>query len=158
MFGISKRSNVYLRKILTLVRFHTSANRIRTRNHPWAVQLRVRIGITLTEEEIKTVEHLEDKTRVFAGSALAFAFLQSVCTALIAASGMRFALGFAALLSSVALSSPAQKLYSEVIRLPMLAVALAGAGINLLVLWQVRRLRRRPASSWRIKPLSARKR
>ena len=39
----------------------------------------------------------------------------------------------------------------------MLIFALAGAGINLGVLWQVRRLRRRPSAQWRLRPLSAHK-
>ncbi|GAC1423000.1 MAG: hypothetical protein NVS9B15_13760 [Acidobacteriaceae bacterium] len=40
----------------------------------------------------------------------------------------------------------------------MLLLSLVAAGINLVVLWQVRRLRRRPASQWRMVPLSAHKR
>lgn len=53
---------------------------------------------------------------------------------------VRKAIGLNEVVPVVALSSPAQRLNSEVLRSPMLAVALVGAGVNLLVLWQVRRL------------------
>ena len=105
-------------------------------------------------DELEKAERLEVRSNAFAWSALAFAFLQSVCTAVIAASGMRFAIGLASFITSIATSAPAQGLHSDLIRLPMLIFALAGAGINLGVLWQVRRLRRRPSAQWRLRPLS----
>jgi hypothetical protein len=108
-------------------------------------------------DDLQKAERLETRSGAFAWSALAFAFLQSVCTAVIAASGMRFALGLAGLITSIATSAPAQDLHRDTIRLPMLIFALAGAGINLAVLWQVRRLRRRPSSQWRLHPLSPHK-
>jgi hypothetical protein len=108
-------------------------------------------------DELQKAERLEARTNAFAWSALAFAFLQSVCTAVIAASGMRFAIGLAALITSIATSAPAQDLHRDVIRLPMLIFALAGAGVNLGVLWQVRRLRHRPSAQWRVRPLSPHK-
>ena len=39
----------------------------------------------------------------------------------------------------------------------MNGLALAGAVLNLIVLWQVRRLRARPAAAWRVQPVSAKK-
>ena len=108
-------------------------------------------------DELQKAERLEARSNAFAWSALAFAFLQSVCTAVIAASGMRFAIGLAAFITSIATSAAAQGLHRDLIRLPMLIFALAGAGINLVVLWQVRRLRRRPSAQWRLRPLSPHK-
>jgi hypothetical protein len=108
-------------------------------------------------DELEKAERLEARSSAFAWSALVFAFLQSVCTAVIAASGMRFAIGLAALITSIATSAPAQGLHRDVIRLPMLIFATAGAVINLGVLLQVRRLRRRPSAQWRVRPLSPRK-
>ena len=110
------------------------------------------------DAEFQKINLIEKRGRVIAWSALGFAVLQSVCTAVIAASGMRFALGLAALITSIATSAPSQDLHSDKIRLPMLIFAFVGALINLGVLWQVRHLRSRPASQWRITPLTPRKR
>jgi hypothetical protein len=52
----------------------------------------------------------------------------------------------------------AERLHVDAIRIPMMAVAFLGAVINLAALWQVRRLRRRPASAWRQQPLTRNKR
>jgi hypothetical protein len=105
-------------------------------------------------DELQKAERLERRSSAFAWSALAFAFLQSVCTAVIAASGMRFAIGLGALITSIATSAPAQDFHTEAIRLPMLIFSLVGAAVNLGVLWQVRRLRHHPSAQWRIQPLS----
>jgi hypothetical protein len=43
----------------------------------------------------------------------------------------------------------ADRMHIAAIRIPMMLLALAGSVLNLVVLWQVWRLRRRPASSWR---------
>jgi Co/Zn/Cd efflux system component len=43
------------------------------------------------------------------------------------------------------------------LRVPMLSVAVAGSLLNLLVLWQVRRLRNNPAARWRLRPVSTQK-
>ena len=52
----------------------------------------------------------------------------------------------------------AERLHADAIRVPMMLVALVAALLNLLALWQVRRLRARPASAWRQQPLSPAKR
>jgi hypothetical protein len=41
------------------------------------------------------------------------------------------------------------------LRVPMVTIAVAGSLLNLLVLWQVRRLRSSPAARWRQRPVSA---
>ncbi len=109
-------------------------------------------------DELQKAERLEKRTNAFVWAGLVFAFLQSVCTAVIAASGMQFAVGLGAFIIAVATSVPSQAFHREAIRLPMLIFALVGAGVNLGVLWQVRRLRRRPSAQWRLRPLSAHKR
>ena len=108
-------------------------------------------------DELQKAERLETRSSALMWSGLAFAFLQSVCTAVIAASGLRFAVGLAGFIMAVATSAPSQDLHQDTIRLPMLIFAVACSGINLAVLWQVRRLRSRPSSQWRLSPLSARK-
>jgi hypothetical protein len=51
----------------------------------------------------------------------------------------------------------ADRMHIDAIRIPMMLLALAGSLLNLVVLWQVWRLRRRPASAWRQQPVSKQK-
>jgi hypothetical protein len=91
-------------------------------------------------------------------SSVAFAFLQSVCSAFIALSSIRLFLGAAAFASALGVLKLADKIHIDVIRIPMMLFALVGSVLNLLVLWQVWRLRGRSASAWRQKPVSSQKR
>ena len=88
---------------------------------------------------------------------MVFATLQSVCTAVIAISGLRVAIGLGALAAAAGVDAPAHGFHQQAIRIPMMALALAGALLNLFVLWRVRKLRNRPAAQWRQKPLSPKK-
>ncbi len=94
---------------------------------------------------------------VVAWSSFFFALLQSLCTFFAAANGLRLAIG----LGSLALSSGAAAFVGEFhsvwFRRPMNGLALAGAIVNLVVLWQIRRLRNRPAAQWRVTSPSAKK-
>lgn len=94
---------------------------------------------------------------IMAWSSFFFALLQSLCTFFAAANGLRFAIG----LGSLALSSGAAafvgEFHSAWFRRPMNGLALAGAILNLVVLWQIRRLRSRPAAQWRVTSPSAKK-
>ena len=49
------------------------------------------------------------------------------------------------------------RFHADALRIPMIGVALVGSLLNLAILAQVRRLRRRPASLWRQQPPSPRK-
>jgi hypothetical protein len=91
-------------------------------------------------------------------SAVLFAVLQSVCSALIALSSIRLFIGAAAFASALGVVNLAGKMHIAAIRIPMMLIALVGSLVNLFVLWQVRRLRRRSASAWRQKPVSPQKR
>jgi len=44
--------------------------------------------------------------------------------------------------------------HGAAIRIPMEAIAVAGSVINLYAVWRVRSLRARPASQWRMKPIT----
>ncbi len=90
-------------------------------------------------------------------SSIAFALLQSVCSAVIAISGLRVAIGLGALASAAGADGFVQRFHQDLIRIPMMTLALAGALLNLFVLRRVRKLRNRPAAQWRQKPLSAKK-
>src|SRR5713226_4097152 len=89
-------------------------------------------------------------------SSIVFALLQSVCSAVIASSRLRVAIGLGAL-AAAGVDAPGRGFHQDAIRIPMMAFALAGSLLNLFVLWRVRKLRNRPAAQWRQKPLSAKK-
>jgi len=88
-------------------------------------------------------------TKLVTWSAFLFAVLQSVCSAFIALHGVRLLIGVGALAAASGALKLADRMHIDAIRIPMMLLALAGSLLNLVVLWQVWRLRRRPASSWR---------
>ncbi len=97
------------------------------------------------------------KTWIINLSSFVFVILQSACTAVIAISGLRVAIGLSALAAAAGIHAPAQGFHQDAIRIPMMALALLGATLNLYVLWRVRSLRNRHASQWRQQPLSMKK-
>jgi hypothetical protein len=90
-------------------------------------------------------------------SGIIFAILQSACTAVIAISGLRVAIGLTALAAAAGIHAPAHGFHQDAIRIPMMALALAGSLINLFVICKIRALRNRPAAQWRLKPVSKQK-
>ena len=82
-------------------------------------------------------------------SAFFFAILQSACSAFIALNGARLLIGVGAFAAASGALKLADRMHIDAIRIPMMVLALAGSLLNLVVLWQVWRLRRRPASAWR---------
>ncbi len=91
------------------------------------------------------------------GSSIAFAILQSACTAVIAISALRVAIGLSSLAAAAGIHAPARGFHQDAIRIPMMVLALLGAAINLYVVGKVRRLRSRPASKWRQQPVPKKK-
>ena len=90
-------------------------------------------------------------------SSFAFAILQSACTAVIAISGLRVAIGLSALAAAAGIHAPARGFHQDAIRIPMMVLALLGALVNLYVIWRIRRLRSKPAAQWRVQPVSKKK-
>lgn len=90
-------------------------------------------------------------------SSFVFAILQSACTAVIAISGLRVAIGLSALAAAAGIHAPARGFHQDAIRIPMMALAFLGAVINLYVIAKVRRLRNKPAAQWRMQPVSQEK-
>lgn len=86
-----------------------------------------------------------------------FAILQSACTAVIAISGVRVAIGLSALAAAAGIHAPAHGFHQDAIRIPMMVFALLGSLINLFVIWKIRKLRSNPASQWRQKAVTAKK-
>ena len=92
-----------------------------------------------------------------AWSTFLFALLQSVCTFFAAANGLRFAVGLGSLVLGAGAGAMVDRFHADGLRIPMVGLAVAGSLLNLAILAQVRRLRRRPSSQWRLQPVSARR-
>jgi hypothetical protein len=81
-------------------------------------------------------------------ASMILALLQSLCTALLTINGIRVGIGVAALAAG-GIWAPLLSLHRDSIRIPMLAIAVVGALVNLAVLFWIRRLRARPEAQWR---------
>ncbi len=90
-------------------------------------------------------------------SSIVFAALQSACSAVIAISGFRVAIGLSALAAAAGVHAPARGFHQDAIRIPMMVLAFLGAVINLFVIWKVRSLRKKPAAQWRQQPVTKKK-
>jgi hypothetical protein len=92
----------------------------------------------------------ESRTWLVTATSLVFIVLQSACTAVIALSGVRVAIGLSALASATFGIHPSPTgFHRDAIRIPMMIAATIGSLINLYVLWRIRSLRARPSSQWR---------
>jgi len=100
---------------------------------------------------------LPANARLINWSAFLFAVLQSACSAFIALNGVRLLIGVGAFAAASWALKLADRMHIAALRIPMMLIALAGSVLNLVVLWQVWRLRRRPASAWRQQPVSKQK-
>jgi hypothetical protein len=83
-----------------------------------------------------------------------FILLQSACTAVMAISGVRVIIGLGALAAAAGLNRPASGFHADVIRIPMMAIAVLGSLLNLYVIWRIRSLRSRPSAQWRTTPVT----
>jgi hypothetical protein len=101
-------------------------------------------------------EELVRNRGVIVWSSFFFALLQSICGAIVAINGLRLAIGIGAFALSTGAGAALVGFHTNVIRVPMIVLALLGSLLNLAILWHVRHLRNRPASQWRQKPLSPR--
>jgi hypothetical protein len=109
-------------------------------------------------DEVKGVDQdpaeIPKRLRALGGVSLAVALLQSLCTAVLAVSGIRVAIGLTALAAASGIYAPARGFHQDAIRIPMLIFAAAGAVINLAVLAWIRHLRARPSAQWRRREVS----
>ncbi|MGD0445453.1 MAG: hypothetical protein ABSA39_16070 [Edaphobacter sp.] len=99
------------------------------------------------------------RTWLVSATSLFFIILQSACTAVIAISGVRVAIGLSALAeATIGIHAPASGFHQDAIRIPMMIAATAGSLINLYVIWRIRRLRAQPSSQWRAKAVAPKQR
>src|SRR5258708_38351187 len=101
------------------------------------------------ETAVSAASALPVNTKLINWSALFFVVLQSVCSAFIALNGVRLLIGIGAFAAASGALKLADRMHIDAIRIPMMLLALAGSLVNLAVLWQVCRLRKRPAAAWR---------
>jgi hypothetical protein len=126
-------------------------------NSPMAGQAQIPADISQTSPEASRPKMLLVNSKLINWSSMVFAILQSACTAVIAISGLRVAIGLSALAAAAGIHAPAHGFHQDAIRIPMMTLAFLGAVINLYVVWKVRHLRSRPASQWRQQPVTKKK-
>jgi len=85
------------------------------------------------------------------------ALLQSLCTAILTINSIRLGIGLAALAAG-SIAAPLLSFHRDAIRIPMLWLAVAGAVVNLAVLFWIWHLRARPESQWRRQEISKKQR
>ena len=99
------------------------------------------------------------RTWLVSATSFIFILLQSACTAVIAVSGVRVAIGLSALAeATIGIHAPAHGFHQDLIRIPMMIAATIGSLINLYVIWRIRSLRARPSSQWRVQAASPKQR
>jgi len=87
-------------------------------------------------------------------TSLLFILLQSACTVAVAFSGISAAAGLGSFAAAVGLTRLTGRFHADLIRIPMMVFALAGSIFTLYIVRRARVLRARPASQWRIRPLT----
>lgn len=83
---------------------------------------------------------------------LIISIVEAVCVFAVAAAKAGLVLGSAA----IALTGWTLLLHRDVIRIPLLFIAIVGSLINLYLLWRAHRLRTAPSAAWRRRPLTSR--
>jgi hypothetical protein len=91
-------------------------------------------------------------------TSLLFILLQSACTAVMAVSGLRLLIGLGSLAAASFIPGFIFSIHTDKIRIPMMVIAVFGSVLNLYVVWRIRSLRARPASQWRVQPVTAKQR
>jgi hypothetical protein len=84
--------------------------------------------------------------------AFMLAAVEAVCVFTVSAAKAGFLLGGMAAFAA----GWSKYLHRDLIRVPVLLTAIAGAGVNLYVLWRGQKLRNAPAAAWRKRPLTIR--
>ena len=88
-------------------------------------------------------------------TSLLFILLQSACTVAVAFSGVNAAVGLGSFAAAVGLTRLTGSFHADLIRIPMMVLALAGSIFTLYIVRRARVLRARPASQWRVRPLTS---
>jgi hypothetical protein len=127
-----------------------------------ARQIRVAIErVMVASRRTETTELSGERgVRRWAVGLTSFVFIvaQSVCTLIMALSGVRLIIGLGTLAAvAEGARGPATGFHQAAVRIPMMALAVLGSCINLYMIWRIRSLRKRPSSKWRQPPMSRRR-
>ena len=114
--------------------------------------------IVTQHTQVQGQDGQEKRTWLVSVTSLLFILLQSACTAVMAISGVRVVIGLSALAAAAGLDRPSSGFHADVIRIPMMLVAVFGSVLYLYVIWRVRTLRSRPSAQWRTQPVAAKQR
>lgn len=87
-------------------------------------------------------------------TSLLFIVLQSACTVAVAFSGVNAAVGLGSFAAAIGLTRLTGSFHADLIRVPMMVLALGGSLFTLYIVRRARVLRARPASQWRVRPLT----
>ena len=97
------------------------------------------------------------KWRTLSLASMTLALMQSICTAVVAFSAIRVAIGLTSLAAVAGIYTPETGFHGDAIRIPMLILATLGALINLFVLFRIWSLRKRTSGNWRRPKFTKRK-
>src|ERR1700733_9142330 len=115
-------------------------------------------AMDLHPSESSKLEPGTGRSWIVAAGSFCFVLLQSACTAVTAISGLRLLIGLTSLTAASLIPGFIFTIHTNRIRIPMLIVAVVGSLVNLYVLWRIRSLRSRPASRWRVQPVTTKQR
>jgi hypothetical protein len=107
---------------------------------------------TSSELDSGTVNATASRVWAVSFTSLLFALLQSACTVAVAFSGVSAAVGLGTFAAAIGLTRLTGTFHTNLIRLPMMVLALTGSLFTLYIVRRARVLRARPASQWRILP------
>jgi hypothetical protein len=124
---------------------------------PTRQQVRASADISPSAATAPPPEESLAKLKLLTWSSVFFAILQSVCSAFIALSGVRLLIGIGAFAAASSALKFADRMHISAIRIPMMLIALVGSVWNLVALWRVWSLRRRPSSAWRLQTVPKQK-
>jgi hypothetical protein len=111
-----------------------------------------KVSLELTSE---TVSPTAPRMWAVSFTSLLFILLQSACTVAVAFSGVNAAAGLGSFAAAVGLTRLTGSFHADLIRIPMMFLALTGSIFILYIAHRARVLRARPASQWRIRPLTS---
>ena len=112
-------------------------------------KMRAQIAFPLPQ---RFAENTRSTRNIIAWSSLVFAVLQSICTFFAALDGLRIGIGLSSLVMAAGTAAAIDRFHVDWLRVPMISLALLGSVLNLVVLWQIRRLRQHPSARWRQVP------
>ena len=110
---------------------------------------------TTSELTSKPVSATEPRMWVVSLTSLLFIVLQSACTVAVAFSGVNAAVGLGSFAAAIGLTRLTGTFHADLIRVPMMVLALVGSLFTLYIVRRARVLRARPASQWRVRPLTS---